>query len=414
MKKSIIATALILIALAVSCNLDSSQGIYQKAFYDTPKDDITIQSVLGVYGNSLLVYGNNDIYSFSGTNPMTKTVELSAYSGGKDYGYMPLFSKDGYIFFSHRDIGEESDKTDDRVEIYAVTITQAQQESTSIFSEENRVKVTLNSEDITSSLAFITETKNYNLDELQLLFKLSTDDLDPADPNDMKIHYGFINTDADIDTSSRTININGGVEVHGASGIFGDHAVRTYAENSDIETNNTPLADINHMYIISSDGTNLDNDIAIEPDGNVQYEDFVYGTDGEYFITYEGDDLYRITGKTTYDSVNENFLSDQLYRSNNTMVTYDIPDGPDAGTKIGYIYEEGIYINPGSGEPVFIDINDDNDFITSCWIGRSGSKYLMATQETGFWVIELAGTDYADSSVMRFDPERDGNLSEYL
>ena len=336
MRKTIIATALILIALAVSCNLDSSQGIYQKAFYDTPKDDITIQSVLGVYGNSLLVYGNNDIYSFSGTTPMTKTVELSAYSGGTDYGYMPLFTKDGYIFFSHRDIGDESDKTDDKVEIYAVTIAQAKQESTSIFSEETKVTVTLNGEDITPNLAFITETKNYNLDELQLLFKLSTDDLDPADPNDMKIHYGFIDTETDINTSNRTININGGVEVHGASGIFGDHAVRIYADNSDIENNNKPLEDENRMYIISSDGTQISHNIAIEDDKSVQYENFAYGTDGEYFITYEGDDLYEIIGDD-YRSVNENFLSDQLYRSNNTMVTYEIPDGPDAGTKIGYI-----------------------------------------------------------------------------
>ena len=103
MKKSIIATALILIALAVSCNLDSSQGIYQKAFYDTPKDDITIQSVLGVYGNSLLVYGNNDIYSFRGTNPMQLEIKIQAYKGGTGIGYVPLFTKDGYLFFFHRD-----------------------------------------------------------------------------------------------------------------------------------------------------------------------------------------------------------------------------------------------------------------------------------------------------------------------
>lgn len=411
MRKIISAAALILITMAVSCNLDSSQGIYQKAFYDTPKDDITIQNILGVYGNSILVYGN-DIYSFSGTNPMKLEINMHVYKGGTEIGYVPLFTKDGYLFFFHRDTGDTSANSDDSVKVYCVTIDQAKQESLSIFNEDTEVTVYLDGVDITDTLTFMRETANYTLDQVQLFFNLRSDDLDPSDPNKKIKHYGFINL-ADVDTQSRTITIHGGAKVHGSSGIFGDHAVRTYAENSDLETNNTPLADINHMYIISSDGKRIIHDITIEPDDNVQYENFAYGTDGEYFITYKGDDLYEITGNT-YDSINDNFLSDQLYRLNNTMVTYEIPDGPDAGVKIGYIYEEGIYINPGSGEPVFVDINDDNDFITSCWIGRSGRKYLMATQETGFWVIELAGTDYADSSVMRFDPERDGNLSEYL
>ena len=221
MRKTIIATALILIALAVSCNLDSSQGIYQKAFYDTPKDDITIQSVLGVYGNRLLVYGN-DIYSFSGTNPMKLEINMRTYTKQTDIGYVPLFTKDGYLFFFHRDTGSAAILSDDTVKVYCVTIEQAKQESLSIFNENTEVTVMLNDEeDITDKLSFMTDSKNYTLDQIQLFYNLNNDDLDTDDPNDRIKHYGFINLD-EVDIENRTINIHGGVEVHGSSGIFGD------------------------------------------------------------------------------------------------------------------------------------------------------------------------------------------------
>ena len=98
-------------------------------------------------------------------------------------------------------------------------------------------------------------------------------------------------------------------------------------------------------------------------------------------------------------------------------VEINIPEGA-SGDQIGYLYEEGIYINPASRSgdqlPYLADINDDNDLITAAWIGESGSNVLMATQENGFWIITLDRTDYEASAIHQYDPETDGALSLYL
>ena len=153
----------------------------------------------------------------------------------------------------------------------------------------------------------------------------------------------------------------------------------------------------------------MTNNISIRTNNNVDYDDLVMGTDGEFFITLEGN-LYRINGDS-YTSVQSDFASDLIYRANTLMSVFTA----DNGDTIGYLYEEGIYIKPANAdEPVKSRISDDNDLVTSAWIGQSGNKILMATQENGFWIVELDSTNYQNSTTHQYDPEIDGDLSSYL
>ena len=90
---------------------------------------------------------------------------------------------------------------------------------------------------------------------------------------------------------------------------------------------------------------------------------------------------------------------------------------------MGYLYEEGIYINDSAQEnPYILRISDDNDLLTAGWIGDNGNgKYLFATQENGFWIIELGekdsnnrfkGSIHQYQEKNRFGETQDGPLSD--
>lgn len=402
MRKTIIATALILIALAVSCNLDSSQGIYQKAFYDTPKDDITIQSVLGQIGSELIIYGNGDIYRYDG-NQMHLVADMTKYN--MEGGYMPFMAADGNVYFSYIEDNGTEDIADDYFRFFRATLSEIRNGLDSDFPETHEVEVSFSNDTLSGKkIVKFNGLFNYNMEKTQALFTVEGDNDTATEPDDLITRYGFINKKT---VSGDTITINGGAEVHAASSIIGDGILRAYVDDPDYELNGKTWTETNVLYTTSSDGTEKHEYKSKDEKKNIDYSDMVFGSDGEYCITLEGE-LYRVTDLD--EPVDQDFTAEQYYRSNNLMLTYE----KNGGGYIGYIYEEGIYVRDSGETPVLIDINDDNDFITSCWIGRNGSKYLMATQETGFWVVELAGAEYADSRVMRFNTERDGNLSEYL
>ena len=409
MRKHIFSAICIMIAALtlVSCNLDSGQGVYQKVFNDTAKNYPKIQTVLGTIDGKLMIYANYDLYSFDGSEKWTNEADLSAYTGQNGgYGYVPFMAADGRIFFSYVDNAGTAERSDDRYRFFSSTLDEIK---AGLEKEENRheVEVTLPSGESTEVIMF-NGLYNFTMDETAVLYTLSTDNQGITDPDDKITHYGYIEKDS---ASAESFTIRGGAPVHSSSTIIGYRAVRTYADDSEIEIGDTPLSDTNRLYLISDDGgssTRLDV-------GDVDYDNIVVGTDHEFFITLEGD-LYRITG-TNFESVDTNFANDLSYRNNTIIPMYE----DDSGNMIGYLYEEGIYINAhdkaANALPVKVNISDDNDLVTSCWIGDDGNgNYLMVTQENGFWIISLINDNgnWQKSTIHQYNSEDDGALSVYL
>ncbi|MBO8436691.1 MAG: hypothetical protein IAA97_06905 [Spirochaetes bacterium] len=393
---------------AVSCNLDSGQGVYQKVFNDTAKNYPKIQTVLGTIDGRIMIYANYDLYSFDGGQEMKKEADLSAYTGQNGgYGYVPFMAADSRIFFSYVDDNNTADdKSDDRYRFFSSSLDEIKE---GLDKTENRheVDVTLPSGDGSEIIKF-NGLYNFTMDETAVLYTLSTDNQGITDPDDKITHYGFIEKD---NAAADRFTIRGGAPVHSSSTIIGYRAVRTYAEDSEIEIGDATLSDTNRLYLIADNGASS----TLLDVGDINYDNIVVGTDSQFFITFEGD-LYRITG-TNFQSVDTNFANDLSYR-NNTI----IPMYTDAsGNKIGYLYEEGIYINPANRAsdalPVKVNISDDNDLVTSCWIGDDGNgNYLMATQENGFWIVSLVNDndDWQQSTIHQYNSEKDGALSTYL
>ena len=397
-KRGILILFLVSLLVFISCNLDSGQGVYQKVFNDTPKNFAKIITVLGVSDDSkLILFANNDIYSFDG-NEMKKECEITSYS--MDGGYVPFMAAGNHIFFSYKN-------ENGLYKFFSATIDEIN--STEGLSEDfvNNNQVTVNLP-TSGDIVQFNGLYNFNLDddETQVTYTLSSDNQNLTDPDKKITHYGYI-TKSNVSESSFTIN--GGAEVHSSATIIGHRALRVYVEDSDIEIGNNQLSDTNNLLILNESGSIVTNNISIRTNNNVDYDDLVMGTDGEFFITLEGN-LYRINGDS-YTSVQSDFASDLIYRANTLMPVFTA----DNGDTIGYLYEEGIYIKPANAdEPVKSRISDDNDLVTSAWIGQSGNKILMATQENGFWIVELDSTNYQNSTTHQYDPEIDGDLSSYL
>ena len=220
MKKSIIATALILIALAVSCNLDSSQGIYQKAFYDTPKDDITIQSVLGRIGSELIIYGNGDLYRYDG-NQMHLVADITKYN--MEGGYMPFMAADSHVYFSYIDDNGTDDNDDDYFRFFRATLSEIENGLDSSFPGSHEVTASFSNSGSSEKIVKFNGLFNYDMTKTQVLFTVASDNADASKPDELITRYGFINK-ADVRGSAFTIN--GGAEVHAASSIIGDGILR--------------------------------------------------------------------------------------------------------------------------------------------------------------------------------------------
>ncbi len=404
----ITAAAAAALILAVSCNLDSGQGVYQKVFNDTPKNYEKIESVLGVIGGKLILYANTDLYSFDGTE-MVKEADLTGYS--MEGGYVPFMAAADHVFFSYVD--RSNPESGNVYRFFSATVDEIKAGLTDEFVRANDVSVTLENGS-GESIVLFNGLYNFTLDETQVTYTLSSDNQDLASPDDKITHYGFIEKDS---VSENSFTIRGGVEVHASASIIGHRAMRVYAEDSDIEFEDTrvPLSDTNLLYIIDENGrSTVEYSV-----GEVDYDNMVMGTDGDFFITLDGD-LFRFTA-SSYELADADFATDLIYRNNNLMPVY-VSSG---GDRIGYLYEEGIYINPagrtGNDLPVKVRISDDNDLITSAWIGQSGDRFLMATQENGFWVVRIINDNgnYEGSTIRQYDPRPveeggDGPLADYL
>lgn len=399
MKKAILIILSVLMLL--SCNLDSGQGVFQQAFNATKKNYEMIQSVLGVIDNKLIIQANKDLYSFDG-NTITKIAEISSQE------YFPIFVDDDKIYFVDQ-VNEEHAK------FFYAEINNLK--SSSGVPEEiisrNVVTPKIDGSKVENITNFSVTI--HDLNTIQVCYSLDNDST--TNPDEKIKHYGLVDRNS-INESSFTIS--GTAEVPATARIMGIGALRVYQDDSELADGTEYLKNFeSFMYRPSDSGDFTKIKIA---DGNkVDADEIPMGFDGDVMVDLQGN-FYRISGneKNIITGIDAN---DLIYRANNIMMVYY---DKEKSLKLGYLYEEGIYVNDAtktddSGNPVpyIITITDDNDLLTACWIGKSGNKYLFATQENGFWIAKLSdekdNNEYA-GSIHQYNSgaDFDGPLSDYL
>lgn len=426
MKKAVLLILTILILIS-SCNLDSGQGVFQQAFNASKKNYEMIQTVLGTTaGNEIILYANRDVYKFNGTN-MTKIAEVS------NELYFPIFVEKDMFYFAYKNTEAfrtryfpESDaeaEADGYFRFFQVSESQlsATEGITDTTLIENQEVTVSGADNITAFSVTIQD-----LEHIQILFSLAGDNEDKSDPNEYTTNYGIIDRNS-ISASSFTIsNIDNNIPA--TAGIIGLYGLRVFQDDSEMADGQAYLRDRNSFFYKNSPSESF-TEISCNwrRPNTVDTDEVIMGYDGEYVIDLQGY-VYRLDpnadndrGRVRISSVN---APDLIYRRNNLMMVYeDSYDGRNF--KMGYLYEEGIYINDSvQDNPYILRISDDNDLLTAGWIGDNGNgKYLFATQENGFWIIELGekdsngrfkGSIHQYQEKNRFGETQDGPLSDYL
>lgn len=388
MKTRILTAAIAVLIVLASCNLDSGQGVFQQAFNATKNNYARIETVLGTDENSnIIMVADGDLYRFTGS-ATEKIIDLTKYNSNNS-GIVPFAAKDGNVYFIHN--------TEDGVKMFYTAIDEidgvADPDSNLLLTIAGKPENAVTLSDI-SNPSFISSPTIFNLDEIQFLYKVDGDE---------KMHYGSVDF---ASISGNTITATGGTEVPEYSRIIGDGILRAYSNDSDVG-----YPDSNKLIIIDSSTT-----IDVTTNNNNEYDDVIMGSDGHFAVDYEGDLMKINSGDNTLTTVDSSFAEDLIYRQNNFMPVYT-----DTDKYIGYLYECGIYVHETSKtseenyRPSLLQISDDNDLITSAWIGKSGDKYLMATQENGFWIVEVTGSgETLKGSIHQYRPDTDGELSAYI
>lgn len=422
MKKALLLILTVLILIS-SCNLDSGQGVFQQAFNASKKNYEMIQTVLGTTGdNNIILYANRDVYEFDGTK-MTKIAEVS------NELYFPIFVEGDRFYFAYKNTEAfrtryfpESDAEADgyfrffQVSENQLSTTEGITDTTLI---ENHEVTVSGADNITAFSVTIQD-----LEHIQVLFSLAGDNEDKSDPNEYTTNYGIIDRNS-ISASSFTIsNIDNNIPA--TAGIIGLYGLRVFQDDSEMADGQAYLRDRNSFFYKNSPSESFTEiDCNWRRPNTVDTDEVIMGYDGEYVIDLQGY-VYRLDPSADRKRVRISSVNapDLIYRRNNLMMVYeDSYAGSDF--KMGYLYEEGIYINDSAQEnPYILRISDDNDLLTAGWIGDNGNgKYLFATQENGFWIIELGekdsnnrfkGSIHQYQEKNRFGETQDGPLSDYL
>ena len=421
MKKAVLLILTILILIS-SCNLDSGQGVFQQAFNASKKNYEMIQTVLGTAGDKIILYANRDVYEFDGTK-MTKIAEVS------NELYFPIFVEEDRFYFAYKNTEAfrtryfpESDAEADgyfrffQVSENQLSTTEGITDTTLIENQE----VTVSGADNITAFSVTIQ----DLEHIQVLFSLAGDNEDKSDPNEYTTNYGIIDRNS-ISASSFTIsNIDNNIPA--TAGIIGLYGLRVFQDDSEMADGQAYLKDRNSFFYKNSPSESFTEiDCNWRRPNTVDTDEVIMGYDGEYVIDLQGY-VYRLDPSADRKRVRISSVNapDLIYRRNNLMMVYeDSYAGSDF--KMGYLYEEGIYINDSAQEnPYILRISDDNDLLTAGWIGDNGNgKYLFATQENGFWIIELGekdsnnrfkGSIHQYQEKNRFGETQDGPLSDYL
>ena len=367
---------------------------------------------------------NRDVYEFDGTK-MTKIAEVS------NELYFPIFVEKDRFYFAYKNTeafrtryfpeADAEAEADGYFRFFQVSESQlsATEGITDTTLIENQEVTISGADNITAFSVTIQD-----LEHIQVLFSLAGDNEDKSDPNEYTTNYGIIDRNS-ISASSFTIsNIDNNIPA--TAGIIGLYGLRVFQDDSEMADGQAYLKDRNSFFYKNSPSESFTEiDCNWRRPNTVDTDEVIMGYDGEYVIDLQGY-VYRLDPSADRKRVRISSVNapDLIYRRNNLMMVYeDSYAGSDF--KMGYLYEEGIYINDSAQEnPYILRISDDNDLLTAGWIGDNGNgKYLFATQENGFWIIELGekdsnnrfkGSIHQYQEKNRFGETQDGPLSDYL
>ena len=401
------AIAALLIAFtAVSCNLDGGRGVYQAVFQAPTKSTDRIHAVLGKTSDGdAILYCNQDIYILGKTsstagnpNPVDSLQKIAEITFSS---YMPFYCDGSNVYFAYRN------PENGYFEFYYVSLDALKKDNG--ITDTNRKEITSVTFAGVSGNIVNFEAYNYFQNKLQVLYAFDSDNASAA-PNERIKHYGIMKVNVN------SLNVTGGVVVPSTATVFGNGAIRAFANDSDIDG----LANGN-FFIYTKDGTYQDKNIQ----NNVYEDDIPMGFDGEYVIFLDGD-IAQLMDKNNSFNNWRGFVNDLVYRSDDIMIPYTVPDFGDGNTTIiGYLYGEGIYLRTPKGtntNPQLLGLSSDTDIMTAGFIGHriegSTLKVLMATKENGFWILQIdynaENKSYSGSSHI-YNPAAtaDGPVSEY-
>ena len=411
MKKALLLILTVLILIS-SCNLDSGQGVFQQAFNASKKNYEMIQTVLGTTGdNNIILYANRDVYEFDGTK-MTKIAEVS------NELYFPIFVEGDRFYFAYKNTEAfrtryfpESDAEADgyfrffQVSENQLSITEGITDTTLIENQE----VTVSGADNITAFSVTIQ----DLEHIQVLFSLAGDNEDKSDPNEYTTNYGIIDRNS-ISASSFTIsNIDNNIPA--TAGIIGLYGLRVFQDDSEMADGQAYLRDRNSFFYKNSPSESFTEiDCNWRRPNTVDTDEVIMGYDGEYVIDLQGY-VYRLDPSADRKRVRISSVNapDLIYRRNNLMMVYeDSYDGRNF--KMGYLYEEGIYINDSAQEnPYILRISDDNDLLTAGWIGDNGNGWIIELKKDGN-EERFKGSIHQYQEKNRFGETQDGPLSDYL
>ena len=416
------ATALALASTLISCNLDGARGVYQAVYGATAGSNERTTAILGRNGNTgtVVAIQNGDLYKYD-TNGRSFIANLTKSA------YSPFFFDGTYIYFAYR----HNENGNIYIDFCYDSLTDIEKGINETTLKDK--KVVLNFEDYGITIndtnaadePKITgfEAYNYFLDKVMIFYTFEGEN-DGASADERIKHYGYFNTalstdeTSDVKPDSHTITIHGDIEVPATSVVFGNGIIRSFANDSDIDGIRN-----GNFVIYTEDGTRYDKNITIST-GSVRESDIAMGFDGEHLIFLDGDTA-DITKNSNRLHNWAGFVNDLIYRQDDIMVPYRVDNGTLAFT-VGYLYGEGIYINPDGFEVGFgrnyIGISTDSDIMTTGFIGhkiKDGTYYfLMATKENGFWVLKLdisksnSGYEYTGTTE-RYSISTHGPISDF-
>ena len=391
-----------------SCNLDSGQGVFQMAHNATKKTSYTITDVYGHFTDDgvtkLLISRDGDLWTtWTDDQGRLRGEKVKELTGGT---MSPIFiNESGELFYAYKESRKDSEYRFASV-AYETLVSEEEKDSFDYLTEGTAATPSFSDGPVTkfSSICF-------DLDTCQIIYGTASGTF-----------YGKIENKS----SASSLDVATSGSVDRASIVFGNDAVYSYYEDSDMEATPDDLL----ITRFSSSSSNTIDRISVDED-NIPMG---YDADGGYFITFDGD-LYRFdqSADNGFRRVDGGFVSDLRYRTRHTLIL-----STESGERqVGFIYRNGIYVNEVDSmypdakfttAPRMLSIdNNDNDVISTAYIGKTSyedetygtvDRYLYATQNNSFIILELnqlnSSNRYTHYSMTAYEPSRHGQLENYI
>ncbi len=387
-KAAFITTIMIIIAFS-ACNIDSGSGVLQMAHNATEKTDFTISDVYGYCEIDdemmLIISRDNDLWATNGLSGDDDSIKILDLTQGT---MSPILVTDnGTLYYTYKEEIDDLNYKFAYVDINEIIEAEKDENGDGFNYLQDGTPFTPNLE-----VSNVTKFNSFNMDlkTTQIIYG-----------NDTSTYYAKIEDRNGISGSDLNIVTYG--EVDRASIVFGDNAVYSFYDDSDL-----PNASTDQIIVQKFDGRNVS--VKNNTDLTASRYYVPMGYDDGLFITFNGY-LYMFEededkdGYADITRLSRGFVSDLKYRVGHRLILStedDFRDDDGDYRIVGFVYRNGIYYRSSAVEEnyenprgVILSINDnDNDVICTSYIGmRERSEYyyyLYATQNNSFILLEIS------------------------